>query len=173
MMQLSLASTSFVVGIASSSPIRSIQLSYFVFSPLLAGFVSYGGIASQPTINGTLYQVLQMSLSTLTNYLVGITGFSTTSLSGSFSFTTNIDPNFILGMTGSIYNVTASFVIFGNSPNTVCSQCPGTIPSYDRCVQSCAADQALFTYLDSSKGCINCPSYAHLMTNPTKTDCTC
>lgn len=173
MMQIETRESSFVVGVASNAPVNGIYVSYFVFSPPNSGFVSYGGIASQPYINGAIHQTIQMSLSYSDNSLFGITGFSFTN-SSRFSLGSSIDSRFILSTTGNSYNTTVSFIAVGNNPNTVCSGCPGTVPSYDRCVTGCSNGQALFSYSgQNSRGCIDCPSYAFLKVNPTNTDCMC
>lgn len=146
MMQISIGESSFTVGVVSDSPIKGIYVSYFVFSPSTAAFVSYGGIASQPSISGTIFQTVQMSLNSPNNNFFGITGFSFSN-SVRVSLSSSIDSKFILNTTGNSFNTTVSFIVIGNNPNTVCSECPGTIPSYDRCVQGCGAEQVMFNYL--------------------------
>lgn len=112
-MQLSVSSSSFTVGVATNAAIRNIQVSYLVFQPSVARFASFGGIASQPSVQTPLYQSVQISLSSLNNQLFGITGFSSSDSTGRFSLDVNIDSNFILGISGNTQNITVSFVIFG------------------------------------------------------------
>lgn len=114
-----------------------------------------------------------MSLPSSNYNLFGVTGFSFINPTR-FNLEASIDSRFVLNTSGSSYNTTVSFIIVGNSPSSVCSGYEGTIPSYDRCVQSCASDQSLFNYFgQNARGCIDCPSYAYLRTNPTNTDCIC
>lgn len=113
-----------------------------------------------------------MSLSTLVNYAFGVVGFSA-SVSNDFYFSSSIDSNFILTLNGEVRNITVSFIILGIAPNATCSHCPGTIPSYNRCVPGCSANQAQYTFTDRSRGCIECPDYAYLTMNSNRTDCTC
>lgn len=122
MMQTSINETSVTVGVVSNSEIRGLYVSYFVFAPSAAGFVSYGGIASQPNVNGTVHQTIQMSLPSSNYNLFGLTGFSFVNTTR-FNLEAGIDSRFILSTSGSSYNTTVSFIIVGNSPSSVCSGC--------------------------------------------------
>ena len=68
-------STTFTVGVSSSSVIKSVSVSYILFPTSSQSFAFSAGTFAEENINGTFYQNAQGSLNSFNYYIYGITGF--------------------------------------------------------------------------------------------------
>lgn len=134
--------------------VKKVHFSYLIFSPKRSPFASYGGGFNEKNFATTKVYDIHKIIYPSPYVFYGFMGMKL-SHSGSFGFTSSVDDNLQLKISSShnFAEFTISYIVLGNSPAQVCSNCAETYIYKDQCVNSCPAGSYPFSYRDTGKGC--------------------
>lgn len=160
------------VSTGPATSLKSVQLSYLIFSPNQVGFSSYGGYVSRTGFSGVGYQAVAGELHSSNLMLLGVVRISAFS---AISLSSTVDSDFVFGFQqqGSAIDFVYSYVAFGVNPRSVCAGCSEKVAFENTCVSEKPTDTYTFTYKDGSQSYRRCSSKLNLAVNANGNGCVC